>query len=1117
MGKGVLSSSLVCVVHRCALGGLLAFVFLAATHASPPGVGKPVNLTCDFLSNPLGIDDASPLFSWQLQDSRFGAQQTAYQLQVASNPESLAAGKADIWDSGRVASDQSVGVRYGGTSLLAEKRYFWRVLLWDQDSQAYPASDVAWWETGVLKPENWRAKWVGSEGVDHRLLRESQAEWISNKSDASYKPSSESHHDFRFSFDLQKPVKQASLYVTGQDTAAAWLNGKPVVTAPPLPPSKKTPWQTYARADVAAQLRTGKNSLAVEIVRYHSPDSGTKNDESRTPMSACLIVQFEDGSFTVFPSDARWKGTLQAPAGWTAGDFDDSRWAAAEIYAFTGSAMDGAVLGKPLPTESVKILRRGFDVSKPVKSARLYATALGAYEFHLNGRRVGDQILSPGWTDYRLRVPYQVYDVTQEVSEGKNALAAYLAPGWYTTPLMWAGKGYNYGNTPPALRAQLRIEYTDGSVEWIATDESWRAEDSPILQAEIYDGETYDARRERPGWDTAGFKDTDWKAAELVHPVEPTVIAQAFPPVRVEKLLDAKSISTPKPGVTIYDFGQNLAGVARLHVSGAAGEQVQLRFAEILNADGTLYTDNLRTAKATERFILSGKGAEEYQAHFTFHGFRYVEVTGLATPPGIAAVEAVVLHTDAPFTMRFHSGSPMINQLWSNILWGQRSNFISVPTDCPQRDERLGWTADAQVFWRTAAYNMDLASFSQKFTADIRGTQSGTDMFGIFAPGTVTSSAASAAGWSDAGVIIPWTAWSQYGDTRVAEQNWTAMERYLSAIQSANPDYLWRENYGIPFGDWLAPDEHTSEELLATALWAYDVSLMQQMAHALHRDDDAKKYGELFENIKAAFNKAYVQPDGFVGALDSRLNSSAAPPAKDALKAPVDTQTGYVLALHMNLLPENLRAEAADKLVAKIAARQWSIGTGFLGTPALLEILTRTHHGDVAYRLLLNTQYPSWGYMIEHGATTMWERWNGNQKLDDPEMNSFNHYAYGAVGGWLYRFAAGIDFDPEDPGFHHILLHPTFDSSIGSVEATYQSPYGSIQSAWTVSGNLTTWKVIIPPNTSALVLLPAKEKTSVLVDGKDTRQNQWLHFVRNENGAQVFTAAPGSYSFTLQN
>jgi alpha-L-rhamnosidase len=1112
LGSGVFCATRLFVLLNC----LLVSGILPAPPAAAPGTGKPVRLTCDSLSNPLGIDDIAPRFSWQLQDSRFGAHQSAYQVQVASDPELLAAGKADVWDSGRIASGQSVGVGYAGPALTPEKRYYWRVLLWDQDSQPYPASDITWWETGLLGTENWRAQWIGSESVEHRSLRESSAQWISYKGAPSYKPSSESRHDFRASFQLQKPVRHASLYVTGKDTASAWLNGKQVLTAQPLPPWKQTSWQTYVHSEVSSQLHADKNTLAVEIIRYYIPDSWMNSDESKTPMSACLIVEFQDGSYVVFQSDSHWKASLNAADGWSAADFDDSSWDAATIYPFTGSAMDGAVFGKPLPTESVKLLRHTFDVSKPVKSARLYATALGAYEFHLNGRRIGDQILAPGWTDYRIQVPYQVYDVTPEVTIGKNALAAFLAPGWYTTPLMWAGKGYNYGNTPPALRAQLRIEHTDGSVDWVLTDESWRADDSPISFAEIYDGETYDARREQAGWDTPGFDHAKWRPAELVHPSEPAIVAQSFPPVREEKLLDAKSITTPKPGVTVFDFGQNLAGIAKLRVSGSAGQQIQLRFAEILNADGTLYTDNLRTAKATDRFVLSGKDPEEFQPRFTFHGYRYVEVTGLTSPPDLNTLRAVVLHTDAPFTAQFHSGSAMINQLWNNILWGQRSNFISVPTDCPQRDERLGWTADAQVFWRTAAYNMDLTTFSQKFSADIRGTQTGTDMFGIFAPGTATSSSSSAAGWSDAGVIIPWTAWSQYGDTRVAEQNWTAMERYLSAIQSANPDYLWRKEYGIAFGDWLAPDEHTSEELLATALWAYDVSLMQQMARALHRDDDTKKYAALAEKIKAAFNKAYVHPDGFVGAMDSRANSSG-PPAKDAPKVPVDTQTGYVLALHMNLLPDHLRAAAADKLVAKIEARHWTIGTGFLGTPALLETLTRTGHADVSYRLLLNTQYPSWGYMIEHGATTMWERWDGDQKLDDPGMNSFNHYAYGAVGEWLYRFAAGIDYDTDDPGFHHILLHPAFDANLGSVEATYQSPYGPIESNWSVSGHLTAWKVVIPPNTRALLILPVKKETFVLVDGKDIHQNQWVHLVRSEDDTQIFTAQPGSYSFTMQN
>jgi alpha-L-rhamnosidase len=681
---------------------------------------------------------------------------------------------------------------------------------------------------------------------------------------------------------------------------------------------------------------------------------------------------------------------------------------------------------------------------------------------------------------------------------------------------MWAGKGYNYGDTPPALKAQLRVEHTDGSVEWISTDQSWRADISPILKSEIYDGESYDARHVQPGWDTAQFSDTKWNPVFVLQPHEPAIIAQYFQPIREEKTLTARSITTPKPGVYVYDFGQDLAGVARLRVQGAAGTDVRLRFAEILNPDGTLYTENLRTAKATDRYILAGKGVEEYQPHFTFHGFRYVELTGLGSKPDLTAVKAVVFHTDAPFSTQLQTGSPMINQLWSNIVWGQRSNFIGVPTDCPQRDERLGWTGDAQVFWRTASYNMGLAAFSRKFTADLRGTQTGTDMYGIFAPGTVSSSAASAAGWSDAGVIIPWTAWLQYGDARVAEQNWSAMERYLSAIEKGNPDYLWKNNFGIPFGDWLAPTERTSEAVLATALWAYDVSRMQQMARALHRDAEEQKYRELFAKITAAFDKAYVHDDGFIEAVDPTVKAARPPGAKPETDTKAkDTQTAYVLALYMKLLPDELRAKAAEKLVSKIEARNWTLGTGFLGTPYLLEALTDTGHTDVAYRLLLGTAFPSWGYMVQHGATTMWERWNGDQMLDDPGMNSFNHYAYGAVGEWLYRYVAGIDADPEDPGFHHIILHPNFDARFGSMAATYDSAYGPIKSEWKDAANVVHWTIVIPPNTKALAIIPAGEKATILEGGKAMEQNQWLSFVRKNDGLAVYEVQPGSYAFTI--
>jgi alpha-L-rhamnosidase len=456
----------------------------------------------------------------------------------------------------------------------------------------------------------------------------------------------------------------------------------------------------------------------------------------------------------------------------------------------------------------------------------------------------------------------------------------------------------------------------------------------------------------------------------------------------------------------------------------------------------------------------------------------------------------------------------MINQLWSNILWGQRSNFIGVPTDCPQRDERLGWSADAQVFWRTATYNMDLTTFSRKFGADLRGTQVGTDMYGIFAPGTSSPNPGYGTGWSDAGVIIPWTSWMQTGDKKIIEENWGGMEKYVAAIQAANTDYLWRKNYGIPFADWLAPEGVTPVDLIATAYWAYDVTLMRQMAHALGKSVDEQKYRELFEKIKAAFNEAYVRPDGFVGGVPPPPVFASGTAIKLSDK-PVETQTGYVLALHMNLLPDSLRSVAAKRLVDRLEANQWRLGTGFLGTPYLLSALTDTGHADVAYRLLLNTEYPSWGYLVGHGATTMWERWNGDQMRGDPSMNSYNHYAYGAVADWIYRYAAGIDTVPTDPGFHTILLHPNFDKRLGNLDLSYESSYGTIHSAWSITGNKAMWKLTIPANAIGHLLLDQEKVESYKLDGQVLAQSRRVRaLAKNANGLDYELPA-GSYQFEV--
>lgn len=1074
-------------------------------------VNGPAALRVDNLTEPLGIDDASPTFGWQLHDTARGAKQTAYEVKVASRA-GLLAGKADLWDSGRVASNQSLNVKYAGSGLQPSTRYYWRVTVWGADGRAYPASAASWFETGLMSQDAWKAQWIGYETAEEAAVRHAPAQWVtSGDAVAAMK-----EHKFplrvayRMQVQIAKPVRHAVLYATGQDTVAAWVNGTQALEAQPFPAWHQMPWKKFVRADVTKDVAQGANTLAVQTATYSGPSYGAVE---APPMIATLFVQYADGSVQTFASNEQWKAVAHAPDGWQQKGFDDSGWKTAVEWKAAPGPMSTPP-GHPWIPDSVKALRHEFNLTKPVKSARLYSTALGAYEMWINGRRVSDDVLSPGWTDYRERVTYQAYDVTKLLAQGENAIGALLAPGWYETPLEWFQQPNNYGVTPPALRAQLRIEFADGSVDWVSTDETWQAARSEILHSELYDGETQDARRAQAGWNTTHFDGRDWQRVERIEPAPIKIIAQDFQPIRVEREMPALKMTQPKPGVYVFDFGQNMAGVERVRLTGPRGTNVRLRFAEILNDDGTLYTENLRTAKATDHFILAGKGVETFTPQFTFHGFRYAEITGLPSAPQKDAVSVLVMHSDAPFDTEFKTGSAMINKLWSNILWGQRSNFVGIPTDCPQRDERLGWMADAQVFWRTASYNMDLAAFSRKFGRDMRGTQAGTAKYGIYSPGTARENTGYGAGWSDAGVIIPWTSWLQSGDTRVIDQNWDGMTKYLDAIEAENPDGLWK-NSGIPFGDWLSPEGKTDQTLIATAYWAYDTTLMREMAHATGRTADEQKYAAKFEKIRTAFQKKFVHSDGFVAGADNSPSPFGDINNPNARSKGGDTQTGYVLALHMNLLSANLRTAAAQKLVDKIAANHGLLATGFLGTPYLLEELTKTGHADVAYSLLMNTRYPSWGYLVEHGATTTWERWNGDQMKSDPSMNSYNHYAYGAVADWMYRYAAGVDATPFDAGFHTVLLHPQFDTRLGPVEFSYKSSYGTIRSAWNIHGNMATWHVTIPANTMGWLPLTTDQAAKYHLQGAPIVGNRHAT-AATRNGESGFEIPAGSYTFEVQ-
>jgi alpha-L-rhamnosidase len=750
-------------------------------------------------------------------------------------------------------------------------------------------------------------------------------------------------------------------------------------------------------------------------------------------------------------------------------------------------------------------LRARFTVSGEVAHATLTTTARGVYEAYINGARVGDALLEPGWTDYDKRIHYRRFDVS--VQTGDNVIAAVVAPGWYAGGVGFKDTYKVYGARAQFL-AELDIQYTDGSHAIISTDAGWRGSTrGAIRQADLLQGEIYDARMDFVGWGSPGFDDSGWQPVQTHAHQFAALMENPAPPVRIIRELRPISADARPDGAVILDLGQNMVGHVRVSAGGAPGHTIRLRFAEVLTPDGDLYTANLRSAAQTDTLILDGAPIT-WRPRFTFHGFRYVEVIGMTADEALAGIVGEVVHSDTPFVGTFACSNAMVNQLQQNIEWGQRGNFLSVPTDCPQRDERMGWLADAQIFMRTATYNADVESFFVKWMDDVADAQFLNGAFPDVAPRVVVMTEGAPA-WADAGIIVPWTLWQVYGSTNVIMHYYGTMARYMGFLEAANPGYLRAARMGNNYGDWLSIGDETSQQLvtrsvdgedfvyseplppantpkdvLATAYWAYDARLMAEMAEAIGYNPTP--FRETFERVKAAFNAAYVQPDGRIAG---------------------DTQTAYVLALHFDLLPEELRPLAAQRLVADIERRGGHLSTGFVGVGYLCPVLTRFGYVDVAYRLLLNDTYPSWGYSIRHGATTIWERWDGwteDRGFQNPNMNSFNHYSLGSIGQWLYQTVAGID--NEAPGFTQVRIRPRPGGGLTWARGEYGSKRGKIASLWRIEGERFTLRVEIPPDTSASVWLPTTDSSSVIAPAGAA-------FSRMEDGAAVYTVGAGVYEF----
>ena len=749
------------------------------------------------------------------------------------------------------------------------------------------------------------------------------------------------------------------------------------------------------------------------------------------------------------------------------------------------------------------MLRRAFTLEKPIRTARAYVTSHGLYELRLNGQRVGDQVLTPGWTSYATRLQYQAYDVTSLLRRGPNVVGAILGSGWYRGNIGFRGQRNHYGSTL-ALLAQIVVTYADGSRTTIGTDGSWKAATGPILMSEIYHGETYDARLEAPGWDAPAFDDGKWSGVRPASHGKDALIASEGPPVQRHDEIQPVNILKTPAGVTVVDMGQNMVGWVRLTVTGPAGTTVTLRHAEVLDKTGEFYTDNLRSAKQTIAYTLKGGGPETYEPRFTFQGFRYVAVGGYPGELTRDSLTGIVVHSSVAPAGEFKTSMPLLNQLQHNIVWGQKGNFVDVPTDCPQRDERLGWTGDAQAFARTAAFNTDVSGFFSKWLKDVAADQYANGSVPFVVPDVLTRpgrNEAGSAGWGDAAVIIPWTMYLSYGDPQVLATQYPSMTKWVGFMHDrAGDDYVWDGDFH--FGDWLAfattrsdyPGATTSKELIATAFYAHATDLVARAARVLGKSDEASTYERQLERIKAAFVREFVSPAGRVGE---------------------STQTAYVLALQFDLLPEPMRANAAERLAKEIRDRK-HLTTGFLGTPYLCHVLSRYGYLDEAYLLLERQEYPSWLYPVTKGATTIWERWDGikpDGSFQDEGMNSFNHYAYGAIGEWMYRVMAGLEIDETAPGYKHFFVQPRPGGSITSASASHETPYGRASSAWTRDGGRFELTVDVPPNTTATVRLPGATLGNVTEDGKPVAGVQGVTGSKQDGADVVIDVGSGHYVF----
>ena len=1103
---------------------MLRKLFLAITAfltLLPAGAQEITRLTTEYMDRPMGIDVKQPVFGWQMQSDRYGAAQTAYRIVTATSEENLENGTY-TYDSGTVNSPTSVCIKYNGPELAPCTRYYWQVLVTDERGKVHE-SPASWFETGLMGGLWGNAMWIASNKMQLSPYRFDYA--------IEYDVETAKPGPAKFIFGAPQEDCYVFVMLDTRDSAKVMLGNALY--------NKETVQHTLNVSNIIPPAdATKKHHIRLEV-------RGGGNYDVKVSLDGRVISQGNQTSIncmrdSIGRPQARLFGIgYRQPQGFDAVFSNikllnykwDNLVLNSDPKTYNAKGDNKAVLWMPGSDVNAPIMRKNVNVGKEVKRARLYATARGAYWFYINGQRVGDGYLNPGWTDFRHRIMYNTYDVTQMLRQGNNALGIELGHGWFCDDFGWAGAmwGDQYGYKPSAL-AMIKVEYTDGTNETFVTDNTWKVYNGgPLYVNNLYHGVIYDAQREVDGWKEPGFNDAAWEKVAILPPPPASTEIQGYVGLEIKNNITITAKKMTRIGNRfIYDMGQNFAGVPRLkNMKGRKGQTITIHFAEMLYPEtvpenprapltrehyernkGQMYMDNYRSAISTDYYTFRGAPeGETFEPPFTQHGYRYISIDGLDEPLPLEDVEGIVLESVGEQISRYETSNADINQLFNNIVWGQRGNFLAVPTDCPQRDERLGWTGDANVFCRTSTYNMMTGPFFNRWFYTLRDQKSDNGDVGGYYPslggtkeGAPRSGFERGCGWSDVTITVPWEMYQQYGDLGFVERHYGAMKDYMKFLESQAKDYIYPDAFY--WGDWLAPMP-TNISMLSTAYFGYDARLMREMAKALGKTDDAVYYDKLYRNISRAFCNYFFDSEGYT----IEGNHEGTPR--------MDTQTSYLLPLAFLELPEDLQQKAVKHLLEAIKRSNYHLQTGFLGTPLLCNVLSNFGHNDIAYKLYTQTEYPSWLFPVKQGATTMWERWNSytiKEGFGEVSMNSFNHYAYGAIEEWIMSHNLGIQRDENRPGYKHILMQPKIDDTFSFVKGGFRSVYGDISSAWEIKPSGTEIEFTIPANTTATFTLPVSSMDNLkLKKGKKGVSSKSF-----DDGKAVYELKSGTYKFILK-